>query len=61
MIFTRPCIMTLQDNFSSSSKMSYPADIKGSKISVRTLAIQGRVAFLHLIDVYATIATGTFS
>lgn len=52
--------MTLQDNF-SSSKMSYPADIKGSKISLRTLVIQGRVAYLHLIDVYAAIVTGTFS
>jgi hypothetical protein len=52
--------MTLQDNF-SSSKMSHPADIKGSKISVRTLATQGRAAYLLLIDANATIVTGTFS
>lgn len=60
MIFTRQCIMTLQDNF-SSSKMSHPADIKGSKISAWTLATQGRAAYLLLIDVNAKIVTGTFS
>jgi len=41
--------------------MSKAADIKGCKISARTLATQGRAAYLHLTDVSARIATGTFS
>jgi hypothetical protein len=41
--------------------MSKAADIKGCKISAKTLATQGRAAYLHLTDVNARIAIGTFS